>query len=141
METVITNSLLETQLFANNFAKKFSGGLIILSGELGSGKTSFAQGFAKGLKIKDKIISPTFVLIRQHQIPYKDAIFYHIDLYRLEGKEQFIQLGIKDFLENSKNIILAEWGEKFKDLLPNKTTIISIEIISENKRKITINHN
>src|SRR3989304_1778394 len=59
--------------------------IFALTGELGAGKTIFAQGFAKGLGIKEKIISPTFVLIRQHKIPNTTKTLYHIDLYRLEN--------------------------------------------------------
>ena len=88
--------------------------VIALEGELGAGKTTFVQGFAKGLKIQDKIISPTFVLIRQHQIPKTERTLYHIDLYRLENTKNIEELGIKELLKTSQDIVLIEWADKIK---------------------------
>ena len=138
MKTYITSSAEETKEVAKKIAQSFSGGVIALYGEMGAGKTTFAQGFAQGLKIEDKIISPTFVLVRQHIIPKTKATFFHIDLYRLDDLESIKNLGINDLLENLDNIILIEWAEKAKDLLPKKMTAISIENIDINSRRITI---
>ena len=129
MKTFITQSNLETQKVAFKLAQKYRKGIFALVGELGAGKTTFVQGFAKGLGIKDKIISPTFVLIRQHKN------LCHVDLYRVEN---FQELGLKDFFENPNNIILIEWAEKIKDLLPKNTVWITFEMLSENTRKITL---
>ncbi len=131
----ITNSDIETQKLAGELAKKFTKGAIALTGDLGAGKTTFVQGFAKALGIKEKIISPTFVLIRQHQIPKTQKILYHIDLYRLED---FTGLGLEEIIHNPDNLILIEWAEKAKHLLPKNTIWISFENISEKIRKIVI---
>ena len=138
MKKIISTSIEQTQEIAENLAKDFSGGVIALSGDLGSGKTTFTQGFAKGLGIKDKIISPTFVLIRQHQITNKSATLFHIDLYRLEEVINLKELGLSDMLNNPKNIILIEWAEKAKDQLPKNTLWIYFKNIDENKREITL---
>ncbi len=133
-----SRSVKSTQQIAQNLAKKYQAGAIIaLSGDLGAGKTTFVQGFAKGLGIKDQIISPTFVLIRQHQLPDSEKMLYHIDLYRLEGEPNITELGIKELLEGS-DLVLIEWAEKIKDQLPKKTIFINIEKISEDERKIEI---
>ncbi len=129
MKTFITQSDIETQRVAFNLAQKYRNGVIALVGELGAGKTTFTQGFARGLGIKDKIISPTFVLIRQH------GNFYHIDLYRLND---FKDLGLEEILSNKNNIVLIEWAEKIKDLLPKNTIWIYFKIIKNNKREIKI---
>lgn len=136
MKKYITNSEIETKTLAGKLAQKFTTGVIALTGELGAGKTTFVQGFAKGLGIKDSIISPTFVLIRQHEIPDSKKMLYHIDLYRLEN---FSNLGLPEILSNLENIVLIEWAEKIKTLLPTKTIYISFESLADNKRKITIN--
>ncbi len=128
MKKFITNSPQETKKLAGNLARKLKGGIIALSGDLGTGKTTFVQGFAKGLGIKDKIISPTFVLIRQ----YKNL--YHIDLYRINT---FDHLGLEEILSDKNNIVLIEWAEKLR-YLPQKTKKISIEKLEDNKRLITI---
>lgn len=139
MKQFTTYSEKETKDLAKKLAKKLTG-VIALIGELGSGKTTFAQGFAEGLGIKDKIISPTFVLIRQHRIPKTDKPLYHIDLYRLED---FAELGLKDLIEDPNNIVLIEWAEKLKEL-PKNAIRISIQkqdnehSSSANKRVITL---
>ena len=125
----------QTKVIAKKLAKDFTSGVIALTGDLGAGKTTFTQGFAEGLGIKDKIISPTFVLIRQYKIPDTDKTLFHIDLYRIE---KFDELGLEEIIEDPNNIILIEWAEKASDLLPNGTTWINIVQEGENKRKITI---
>lgn len=136
---IITNSFEETQKVAEGLALDFkeSGGVVALTGDLGAGKTTFTQGFAKGLGIKDKIISPTFVLIRQHQVPNTKQILYHLDLYRLEAEDDFKQLGIEDMLQGN-NIILIEWAEKALHLLKKPYTQITFKKINDNSREISI---
>ena len=129
----------ETQKIAEEIAEQFKqkGGVIALSGELGAGKTTFTQGFAKALGINEKVISPTFVLIRQHQIPESERMLFHIDLYRLEGSIDAKELGLWD-MTNGKNIILIEWAEKIKNQLPKECLFITIEKENEDCRKITL---
>lgn len=127
----------QTKQLAKRFAKKSAFKVFALIGELGSGKTTFVQGFAKGLGVKEKVISPTFILIRQH--PFSKGILYHIDLYRLEGKKQLKDLGLYEIINNPKNLVLIEWAEKVKKLLPKNTCWVFLEIIDQNTRKITIN--
>lgn len=139
MKKYITNSAEETQKLAADLAKKFNGGIIELNGPLGAGKTTFAQGFAKGLQIKSKILSPTFVLMREYPVPNEpDARFYHIDLYRLETKQDINSLGLTDLLVNPKNIFLIEWAEKLSDLPRKNITKIDFKNLSENTREITL---
>ncbi len=135
MKTFITNSNTETQKLADDLAKKFTAGIIALNGDLGTGKTTFVQGFAKGLGIKEKITSPTFVLIRQHKIPKTTKLFYHIDLYRIDNLTGF---GLEEILLNPENIVLIEWAEKIIKKLPQKTIQISFESLANNKRKIIV---
>lgn len=135
-----SNSPKQTQEIAQKIAKEFqgSGGIIALYGDLGAGKTTFVQGFAKALGILDKIISPTFVYIRQHPIPEKNRWFYHIDLYRLEDPNDQ-SLGLKDLLKDSSNIIVIEWPEKLGKNLPKDVTKIYLETLDENTRLINVN--
>lgn len=130
----------QTKSVAEKIAKEYrnKGGVIALIGELGTGKTTFAQGFAKGLGVKEKVISPTFVLMRQHQIPFSKKILYHLDLYRLEDKSEIKQLGLEDLFEDSNSIVLIEWAEKIMSNLPKKTLIISFKNSKENSREISI---
>lgn len=130
----ITGSAYETKKLAEKLARKVHG-VVALIGRLGTGKTTFVQGFARGLGIRDKIISPTFVLMRQHKIPNSNKTLYHIDLYRIE--KDFNQFGLKEILENPENIVLIEWAEKLKNL-PKNTKKIVIQSIGQNKRIVTL---
>lgn len=138
MKSFTSKSALETKQIAANLAKQIKNGVIALNGELGAGKTTFAQGFAKGLGIKEKIISPTFVLIRQHQVPITNSILYHIDLYRLENGEDFKNLGIEELINDENNLILIEWADKIKSYLPKNTLEIKINKINKDQRLIIV---
>ena len=141
-----TKSAEETKKVAADLARKIikakpqrQACVIALEGELGAGKTTFIQGFAKALKIKQKITSPTFVLIKSYKLPaitYK--LLYHIDAFRLKDWHDLVSLGIKEIFANPQNIILIEWAERVKSILPKKRINIHIDHISKNERKISI---
>ena len=138
MKKYISKSEQGTKQFAQRFARKTKSKIFALTGELGAGKTIFIQGFAKGLGIKDKIISPTFVLIRQHKIPNTGEVLYHIDLYRLENIKSLESLGLGEILTDPNNIVLIEWAEKARQLLPKDTIKIDISKGEGQNRIITI---
>ncbi len=140
MAKIITKSEKETKNLAAKLAKELKGRIIALSGELGAGKTTFVQGFAKGLGIKEKIISPTYILIRQHQIPNSTKNLFHIDLYRLEEKSDILSLGLEEIFSDSNNIVVIEWAEKL-ETLPKNAFKIKIHKIAKDKRRIEINFN
>jgi len=151
MLKVLTHSSNGTKRFAKVFAKKilarsfeFPLTLIIgLTGDLGSGKTTFIQGFLKGLGVKQRITSPTFVIFKRYEIKnekYKNV--YHIDCYRLNKPEEILKLDFKEIISNSKNIVLIEWAEKLKKVLPQKINWINFEYGKKsNERKIITNSN
>jgi tRNA threonylcarbamoyladenosine biosynthesis protein TsaE len=133
----ITNSSEETKKLASNFAKKLKGGEIIaLFGDLGSGKTTFVQGLAKGLGVKERITSPTFVILNLHKAK-KGLELAHFDLYRLNNEADLEGIGATDYLGKKNIISVIEWAEKAKKILPAGTIWITFEHIDENKRKIT----
>lgn len=117
--------------------------IIALTGDLGSGKTTFVQGFAEGLGINRRIISPTFILMRCYSINNELSTisnFYHIDLYRLEKNvwEEVRNLGIEDIWSEPKNVVVIEWAEKIADRLPAKTVRIEFQNLGGDRRRITI---
>ena len=137
VKTYITNSSEETQKLAEKMGEKLNGGqFFALFGNLGGGKTNFTQGLAKGLGIKRRIISPTFIILRQYKL--KKGNFYHIDLYRTESLNDLINLGIDEIISDKNNIVVVEWAEKMKELLPKKRISISFKFLEENKREIKI---
>jgi tRNA threonylcarbamoyladenosine biosynthesis protein TsaE len=134
MET-ITQSAQETQSLGQKFSASLKGGeTIALVGDLGAGKTTFVQGLARGLGIKNRMISPTFILMRSYDN------FFHVDLYRLEENidEEVKNLGLTDIWGKNDNIVVIEWAEKITDLLPSNTIWINFEILEGEQRKITI---
>jgi len=114
------------------------GETLALTGELGSGKTTFVQGLAEGLGVKGRIISPTFILMRKYLASKLD--FYHIDFYRLEdGLENEVKnLGIDDTWGKKDNVVAIEWAEKIKKSIPENAIWIKFENRGENERKILI---
>ena len=136
MQTYITTSGKSTQKLGEKLAKRIKPPMVVaLISDLGGGKTTLTQGIAKGLKIKSKVVSPTFVLERIYQVPKKDWSLYHYDLYRIAPDDMLVD----EILSNAEdNVVLIEWAEKIKDQLPKKAVQIKISILDENKRKITI---
>ena len=128
------SSYLDTQKLGEKFAKNInSGDIILLYGELGSGKTTFIKGILKGMKFSGEVTSPTFSLINEY-----DAIekVIHIDCYREENLDRWINLGIEDYF-NESNIVIIEWPEILETIIPDKSLKIEINHINENTREIT----
>lgn len=101
--------------------------VIALKGNLGAGKTTFTQGFASALGIKEKILSPTFVLMKIYkifssQIPKKHLI--HVDCYRLDSPKEMEHLGFKNFIKDKDAVIIIEWADRIKRLLPKEAVWI-----------------
>lgn len=119
--------------------KKTSKAVVIgLLGELGSGKTTFLQGFARRLGVRERVLSPTFVLMRKFKVQKSFNHFYHIDCYRLQKPKEILDIGFKEIISNSKNIAAIEWAEKIKRVLPPETIVLKFEFVDENKRKISL---
>ena len=136
-----TKNFKETQVLGEKLAKEIKNRkqavVLGLQGNLGGGKTTFLQGFAKGLGIKEKVLSPTFVIMKRFKINIKHfKNFYHIDCYRLNGPKDIDELGIKDILLNPENIVAVEWSEKIKKRLPKLAIVIKFDFIDKNKREI-----
>lgn len=113
--------------------------VIALKGNLGSGKTTFLKGLAKGLGIKEKILSPTFIIIKKFNVKkLKFKNFYHIDCYRIHNTREILSLGFKEIIENPYNIVAIEWAERIKKIIPKNTVWIIFEILDKNERKIKI---
>ncbi|MGD0279194.1 MAG: tRNA (adenosine(37)-N6)-threonylcarbamoyltransferase complex ATPase subunit type 1 TsaE [Smithella sp.] len=112
------------------------GDVLALSGELGSGKTCFTGGLARGLGVDEKyrITSPTFTLINEYPARYN---LYHFDVYRLKDYSEFEDLGYEEYF-SGKGIVVIEWAEKIAQLLPPDALCINFEYLDENKRRIMI---
>lgn len=131
----ISRSVEETMTIARGLAGKLrAGDIIALHGPVGAGKTHFVMGLASGLQAETPVKSPSFSLINEY--PGKIPL-YHIDLYRLDSALEIEDLGWTDYL-NSGGIVVIEWAEKVKNLLPVRTLDVYLGIKDENSRKVRI---
>jgi tRNA threonylcarbamoyladenosine biosynthesis protein TsaE len=140
-DMIITNSEQETLAFAKKLAKKACGGEVYaLSGDLGAGKTVFTRGFATGLGIKRNVNSPTFVLMKIYPVKKHKTIKHlcHIDAYRLKSARDLASIGALDYLGKKDCVVLVEWPENIKKILPKKLKLIKIKHQKENQREIIL---
>ena len=132
----ITNSESETILFAAKIADDFKGNeVVLLVGDLGSGKTVFVKGIAKGLGLEDihQVCSPSYPIMNIYTAKYP---IYHIDLYRLDNKSEILDLGWEDYIGNG--VVIVEWGEKIQEDFEGIHVAIEIGKHSERIIKISI---
>ena len=131
---ITTHNEGETTLLAQNFeSEKFPNMVICLNGDLGSGKTVFAKGFASALGIDEVITSPTFTIVKEYyggEIP-----FFHMDVYRLD--EGNVEINFDEYFVK-KGVTVIEWADLIKEELPEERLDISIRIIDEDKRLFVI---
>lgn len=141
---IITKSAQETQKLGEKIGFDLKEGnlknrIFCLYGDLGSGKTTFIQGLAKGLGIKKRITSPTFVFIRKYSLEKNKGnltSLFHIDLYRIENIKETQGLGLEEMIKDKQALVVIEWPEKVKEILPTEKQEICFSYDSENQRKI-----
>ena len=138
MNEFISKSENDTLDFAFNFAKSINkNSIIILSGDLGSGKTKFTEGILKYFGLDNEISSPTFNIVNEYNCP--NFSLFHFDLYRLADIDEFYAMGGEEYLQNGACII--EWGEMLENILHNYTKItFSRSFENDNYRKLIIKH-
>jgi len=136
---IFSNSVQETKKFAKEISKKIKQSQVVaLKGDLGSGKTTFSQGFAKGLGIDQHVGSPTFKLVSEYV--GSSLNLYHVDCYRLNTLQEFLNLGGENLLLPDNGITLIEWADIIQELLPKGTIEIEFSRVKDNpnKRKLRI---
>jgi len=141
---IISKSPKETLALAQKISRKLEGGEVIaLNGELGSGKTTFIKGLAKSSAVKEEITSPTFVVLKSYQgkIKDKEIVLVHIDAYRINNIDDIKSVGIEDYLERNDVVMVVEWAERIKEILPADLYQINFKFIDENTREISYDFN
>jgi tRNA threonylcarbamoyladenosine biosynthesis protein TsaE len=135
----------ESPEYTLNVGKKLSSflkaeDLLLFSGELGGGKTTFISGLAKGLGVSGDLSSPSFTILNQYDAGRLKLI--HIDLYRLDGLVEFENIGLDEYIYDKRSISCIEWGEKAKDFVKKDFLMLDFEYIldddSIDKRKIIL---
>ena len=132
--SIVANSEEDTRIIAQKVAPLFHpGDVLVLDGDLGAGKTCFVKGFTDGLHAKDGVNSPTFSIANFYRtLEHADVL--HIDVYRIATVDEFNDLGLSDYFDQS--IVLIEWGKKFMEIFDD-CLIVSFHIVDDNKRILT----
>jgi len=131
-----TRSEEETIALGRRLGSELTGGVVLLIGNLGAGKTTLAKGIVEGRNGTpiEEVSSPTFTLIHQ----YGDGVpVYHIDLYRLDEMREVERLGLEDLFA-SGSLVLLEWAERFPSLLPRERTEIRLKTLPDDSREISV---
>lgn len=140
--TIITKSAEETaragEELARYLASREGPRVLCLYGQLGSGKTTFTQGFARGLGILTRLVSPTFIIVRRYQIPTKDFHLYHVDLYRLQTVPEMEGIGLPEVFTDIASYTVIEWAERLGRLLPKKRIDIRFTTAQDDVHEIKI---
>lgn len=110
--------------------------VILFNGEMGAGKTTLIKSICKYLGVENPTSSPTFSLVNEYEIP-NNQLVYHFDVYRLKNQNEALDMGIDEYLY-SGNWCFIEWAEKIEDLIPEKHSIITISVLSDNKRVLEL---
>lgn len=131
----IIESESETEEIAAGFSEMISeGDLVLLNGDLGSGKTFFVKCLCSNYGIQN-VTSPSFAIVNEYSGLKK---IFHFDFYRIKKLNELYDIGIEDYLKDDKAIALIEWAELWNEIIPNKHYEVRIEMFNEQKRKISI---
>jgi tRNA threonylcarbamoyladenosine biosynthesis protein TsaE len=137
-QQIVTKNARETAEVGERLAASLKPSVLCLYGDLGSGKTTFTQGFAKGLGLQNRLLSPTFIIVRRYQIPVSGNFFYHIDLYRTKTTADMENLGFSEIIEDQDAYVLIEWAEKLENLLPKNRIDIHFKLNTDDSHTIII---
>ena len=125
----------ETEALGQALVQKLAPGAVVaFSGDLGAGKTAFVRGMAAGLGSSARVTSPTFTIVNEYdgKLPV-----FHFDMYRLGSADELFDIGWEDYLKRG-GICVVEWSENVADAFDGSETIVTIDRLSENERKITV---
>ncbi len=135
MKELTSKSFKETLKWGEKIGQKLKAGdIVALHGDLGAGKTALTKGVALALGIKEDVTSPTYTIVSEYEgtLP-----LYHMDMYRIEGIEEFEMLGVDDLIFG-RGVSLIEWSERISEYLPDDCKSVTIRIMENGDRKIIL---
>jgi len=139
---MLSKTTKSTSEIAKKFLKELEGiknsrraAVVALSGDLGAGKTTFTKFFAKHLGIREKVSSPTFVILKKYPLKKrKYKYFYHVDAYRLKNEKELLHLGWEEIINNKEHLIFIEWPENVSKVIPRGAKKIKISHVKDDHR-------
>lgn len=136
MTKIISKSAAQTKKIGLKLAKKIQPGEVIaLIGDLGTGKTTFLQGLGRGLGIKNRILSPSFLQLKPYPVKKRRLKYlFHFDFYRLASFSQVETKGLTEYLRTRNGLVMIEWADKIKKWLPRRTKYIYFSFLDKNRR-------
>ena len=135
MREVISCSFEETLRWGEEIGRQLKAGdIVALHGDLGAGKTSLTKGVALALGITEDVTSPTYTIVSEY---YGKLPLYHMDMYRIEGIEEFEMLGVDDLIFG-QGVCLIEWSERIAEYLPEDCKSVTIRILENGERKLIV---
>ena len=136
MSETVSNSERETELAGERFGQRVPDGAVVaMYGELGSGKTAFVRGMARGMGIDCRVSSPTFTIVNEYRAGNGRAV-YHFDFYRIERLQEVLDIGYEEYVD-SDGLCLMEWPEKIEPILPEDTLRVHIAEQPDGSRSVT----
>ena len=128
-----TKNVNQTEKLGEMLGNLLSEGDLALTGDLGAGKTAFTRGIARGLNVSAPVTSPTFTIINEY---YGSVAIAHMDAYRLKNPEELLNIGFDDYLQGF--IVVMEWADKVKEMLPEQVLWIEFKVSKDNSREIRL---
>ncbi len=133
---VITADPEETVALGIELAQGLRDGDVVgLVGELGAGKTTLVQGIARGLFVRDRVSSPSFLLLRTYR---GRLLLHHLDAYRISSPQELFEVGLDRYLPPEEGVTVVEWADKLLELMPKGAMWVELEILEDGRRRITI---
>ncbi|MCF7890330.1 tRNA (adenosine(37)-N6)-threonylcarbamoyltransferase complex ATPase subunit type 1 TsaE [Candidatus Bipolaricaulota bacterium] len=124
----------ETEKVGKKLVEKYGPNrLFCLYGPLAAGKTTLVKGLARALEVEETIVSPSYVLLREYQ---GKSSLYHLDLFRIQSGEEFVEAGLDEYLLEPEGIVAIEWADRIEDILPDSRLDVNLELAGEKKRII-----
>lgn len=148
-QTITTNNAKETEKLGEEVAAYIIASrkegtvvphIVCLYGELGAGKTVFTKGFAKGLRLPSRLVSPTFIIIRRYDTQKYVQHLYHVDLYRLHKIEDIEALDLVELFKDRHAIVVVEWAERLGRLMPSRRIDVRWKTVVDDTRTIIISY-